>query len=61
MASLATFYNKVKAPAAAEILQAGTLDDTTVAMLMQRLQPGLSAKIFANMEPTKAAEITKVM
>ena len=61
MASLATFYNKMKAPAAAEILQTGTLDDTTVAMLMQRLQPGLSAKIFANMEPKKAAEITKMM
>ena len=61
MASLATFYNKMKAPAAAEILQAGTLDDTSVATLMGMLQPALMAKILANMEPQTAAGITKIM
>ena len=58
---LATFYNKMKAPAAAEILQEGTLDDTTVAMIMHRLQPQLMAKILANMTPQNAAGVTKLM
>ena len=61
LTKLATFYNKMKAPAAAEILQAGVMDDTTVGMLLGQLQPGLMAKILASMEPQKAAEITKVM
>ena len=38
LTKLATFYNKMKAPAAAEILQAGVMDDTTVGMLLEQLQ-----------------------
>ena len=59
--ALATFYNKIKAPAAAEIFQSGALDDTTVAMIMHRLQPQLMAKILANLTPENAADVTKLM
>jgi len=58
---LATFYNKMKAPSAAEILQEGTLGDTTVAMLLQRLTPQHMAKIMASMNADFAARITKLM
>ena len=58
---LATFYNKLKPQPAAEILQEGTLGDTTVAMLMAKLQPQHMAKIMANMNPDFAARITQVM
>ena len=58
---LATFYNKIKPDPAAEILQEGTLDDTTVAMLLQRLQPQHMGKIMASMNADFAAGITKIM
>ena len=58
---LATFYNKIKPQPAAEILQEGTLSDTTVAMLMQRLQPQHMGKIMANMNADFAAGITKII
>ena len=58
---LSTFYNKIKPQPAAEILQTGTLDDTTVAMLMGRLQPQHMGKIMASMQADYAAKITKIM
>lgn len=58
---LVTFYNKLKPQPAADILQEGTLGDTTVAMLMARLQPQQMAKIMANMNPDVAARITQVI
>lgn len=58
---LATFYNKLKPQPAAEILQEGTVDDTTVAMLMRKLQPQQMAKIMASMNADFAARITKIM
>ncbi len=58
---LATFYNKIKPQPAAEILQEGTLSDTTVAMLMLRLQPQLMGKIMASMNADFAAGITKII
>ncbi len=58
---LATFYNKIKPDPAAEILQEGTLSDTTVAMLLQLLQPQHMAKIMASMNANFAAGITKIM
>ncbi|HJP33872.1 MAG TPA: hypothetical protein QGF95_25240 [Candidatus Latescibacteria bacterium] len=58
---LATFYNKMKPAPAAEILQEGTLDDTTVAMLMLRLQPQHMAKIMGGMNADFAARITKII
>ena len=59
--NLATFYSKIKAQNAAEILQEGTLVDTSVAMLMRLLPPGQMAKIMQNMTPDFAAGITKLM
>ena len=61
VAQLGVFYNKLKAPAAAEILQAGTLSDTSVAMLMLQLQPQQMAKIMASMDAEFAARITQLM
>lgn len=58
---LATFYNKMKPGPAAEIMQEGTLTDTTVAMLMTRLAPQHMGKIMANMDAAFAAGITKIM
>ena len=58
---LATFYDKIKPQPAAEILQEGTLSDTTVAMLMQRLQPQHMGKIMSNMNADFAAGITKII
>jgi flagellar motility protein MotE (MotC chaperone) len=58
---LATFYNKMKAGPAAEILQEGTLGDTTVAMLLLQLTPQHMAKIMASMDADFAARITKLM
>ena len=58
---LAAFYNKMRAAPAAEILQEGTLGDTTVAMLLLRLSPQHMAKIMARMNTDFAARITKLM
>lgn len=59
---LAKFYDKIKAQRAAEILQQETeLADTTVATLMQMLQPQQMAKIMGSMNPDFAARITKIM
>jgi flagellar motility protein MotE (MotC chaperone) len=58
---LATFYNNIKPDPAAEILQEGTLSDTTVAMLLQLLKPQHMAKIMASMNTNFAAGITKIM
>ena len=54
-------YDKRRADPAADILSSGTLDDTTVAMIMQRLQPQQMAKIMQSMTPAFAAEITKII
>jgi flagellar motility protein MotE (MotC chaperone) len=51
----------MKPAPAAEILQEGTLDDTTVAMLMLRLQPQHMAKIMGGMNADFAARITKII
>lgn len=59
--SMAAFYSKVKAPAAAEIFQEGTFEDTSVAMLMRLLPPQQMAKIMQAMTPEFAASITKIM
>ena len=59
--SMAAFYSKVKAPAAAEIFQEGTFEDTSVAMLMRLLPPQQMAKIMQAMTPDFAASITKMM
>ena len=59
--SMAAFYSKVKAPAAAEIFQEGTFEDTSVAMLMRLLPPQQMAKIMQAMTPDFAASITKIM
>jgi flagellar motility protein MotE (MotC chaperone) len=61
MDELATFYDKIKPGPAADILQEGTLDDTTVATLMIRLQPQHMGKIMANMNADFAARITKII
>lgn len=61
MEELATFYNKMKAGPAAEILQEGTLPDTSVAMLLKRLSPQHMAKIMASMDAEFAARITKLI
>ncbi|MBT3343957.1 MAG: hypothetical protein HN712_10715 [Gemmatimonadetes bacterium] len=61
IAELATFYNKLKPAPAAEILQTGTLDDTTVSLLMRQLQAQHMAKIMAAMDPENAARITNLM
>jgi flagellar motility protein MotE (MotC chaperone) len=61
MDELATFYDKIKPGPAAEILQEGTLDDTTVATLMIRLAPTHMGKIMANMNADFAARITKII
>ncbi len=61
IAELATFYNKLKPAPAAEILQTGTLDDTTVGLLMRQLQAQHMAKIMAAMDPEFAAQITNLM
>lgn len=61
IAELATFYNKLKPAPAAEILQTGTLDDTTVGLLMRQLQAQHMAKIMAAMDPEFAARITNLM
>lgn len=59
---LATFYDKIKAQRAAEILQQETeLSDTTVATLMKMLQPQQMAKIMGSMDPDFAARITKII
>ena len=58
---LVPVYDKLRADPAALILQSGTLDDTTVAMIMQRLQPQQMAKIMQSMTPEFAAKITKVI
>jgi flagellar motility protein MotE (MotC chaperone) len=58
---LSKFYDKIKPQSAAEILQEGTLSDTTVATLMGMLQPQQMAKIMGNMNPDFAAGITKIM
>ncbi|MFC1526858.1 hypothetical protein ACFL6X_08630 [Candidatus Latescibacterota bacterium] len=58
---LAPSYGKLKPDAAAEILQEGTLSDTTVAGLMLRLQPQQMAKIMGRMEAQYAARITKII
>ncbi|MFH1566452.1 MAG: hypothetical protein ABIL09_00515 [Gemmatimonadota bacterium] len=58
---LATFYNKMKPVSAAEILQEGTLPDTTVALLLKRLTPQNMAKIMASLDPDFAARITLLM
>ena len=61
LASLVPVYDNLKADAAAEILQSGTLDDTTVSMIMQKLQPKQMAKIMQSMTPDYAATITKIL
>lgn len=61
IAELATFYNKLKPAPAAEILQTGTLDDTTVGLLMRQLQAQHMAKIMSAMDPEFAAQITNLM
>ena len=59
---LATFYDKIKAQRAADILQQETeLSDTTVATLMKMLQPQQMAKIMGSMNPDFAARITKII
>jgi flagellar motility protein MotE (MotC chaperone) len=59
---LAKYYGKIKAASAAEILQQETeLSDTTVALLMQNLQPNQMGKIMAAMNADYAARITKLM
>lgn len=58
---LATFYNKMKPAPAAEILQNGTLGDTTVAMIMRKLAPKHMAKIMANMNANYAAVVSKLI
>ena len=58
---LARFYDKIKPQPAAEILQQGTLDDTTVARLLMRLQPQHMGKVMANMNADYAAGVTKIM
>ena len=58
---LATFYNKMKPAPAAEILQNGTLGDTTVAMIMRKLTPKHMAKIMANMNANYAAAVSKLI
>ena len=58
---LAVVYNKLRPGPAADILQEGTLSDTTVALLMKKLQPQQMAKIMANMDPVFAATITKII
>ncbi|MCC7265392.1 MAG: hypothetical protein IT369_23045, partial [Candidatus Latescibacteria bacterium] len=55
-------FNKIQAANAAEILQRnGELSDTTVARLMQKLQPAQRAKIMGFVEPAFATRITKLM
>ncbi|MCC7264115.1 MAG: hypothetical protein IT369_16515, partial [Candidatus Latescibacteria bacterium] len=55
-------FNKIQAANAAEILQRnGELSDTTVARLMQKLQPAQRAKIMGFWEPVFAARIAKLM
>ncbi|MBI92023.1 MAG: hypothetical protein CME05_02265 [Gemmatimonadaceae bacterium] len=61
LAELASFYNKLKPAPAAEILQTGTLDDTTVGLLMRQLQAQHMAKIMASMDPEFAARITNLL
>ena len=61
IAELATFYNKLKPAPAAEILQTGTLDDTTVGLLLRQLQAQHMAKIMSAMDPEFAAQITNLM
>jgi flagellar motility protein MotE (MotC chaperone) len=58
---LATFYDKIKPQPAAEILQEGTLSDTTVAILMQRLQSQHMGNIMSSMNADFAAGITKII
>jgi flagellar motility protein MotE (MotC chaperone) len=59
---LATFYAKIKAGNAAEILQQSTeLSDTTVAELMRKLPAQQMGKILSSMAPDFAAKITKLM
>jgi flagellar motility protein MotE (MotC chaperone) len=59
---LATFYAKIKAGNAAEILQQSTeLSDTTVAELMRKLPAQQMGKIMSSMAPDFAAKITKLM
>ncbi|MBI2502052.1 MAG: hypothetical protein HYW07_02330 [Candidatus Latescibacteria bacterium] len=60
--SLATYFNKIKAADAAEILQqTSELSDTMVAQVMKKLLPAQVAKIMGNMEPAFAARIAKLM
>ena len=59
--SLATFYNKMKPVPAAEILQEGTLGDTTVAMVMRKLAPQHMAKVMSNMNADFAARVSKLI
>lgn len=60
--NLAKFYGKMKAAAAAEILQQETeLSDTTVALLMKNLPPNQMGKIMGAMSVDYAARVTKLM
>ena len=59
---MAKFYQKIKAPAAAQILQEESgMGDTTVARLIQQLSPGQAGKIMGAMDTQFAARISKIM
>lgn len=59
---LATFYENLRAPRAAEILQQESqLSETAVAALMTKLSPRQMARIMGEMNPDFAARITRIM
>ena len=61
IALLVPAFNKIKAAAAAQIFAEGTMVDTTVAMMMLKLQPRQTARILSNMEVALAARVTSQM
>lgn len=61
LAQMIPIFNKLKPGPASDILQEGSLGDTTVALLMKDLQPQQTAKIMASMDAAFAAKITKII
>ena len=61
LAQMIPIFNTMKPGPAADVLQEGTLGDTTVALIMKELKPQQTAKIMQSMDANFAAMITKII
>jgi len=61
LAQMIPVFNSMKPGPAADLLQEGTLGDTTVALIVKELKPQQTAKIMQSMDADFAARITQII